>query len=53
MEDKGIYNDLQIGFRKGRRVADHILVLQTLMAQAKKKGRGIHAAFVDLKQAYD
>ena len=53
MEGKGITNDLQIGFRKGRRVADHILLLQTLMAQAKRRGKGLHAAFVDLKQACD
>ena len=53
MEGKGFLNDLQIGFKKGHRVADHVLVLQTLIAQAKKKRRPLHAAFIDLKQAYD
>ena len=53
MKLSGFFNDLQIGFMKGRRIADHVLVLQTLMAQAKRRRRSLFACFVDLKQAYD
>ena len=40
MEERGISNDLQIGFEPDHQIADHILVLNTLIDQSKacKKG---------------
>ena len=53
METNGISNDVQIGFEKDHRIADHILVLNTLLDQAKFRKQDVFLAFIDLKQAYD
>ena len=53
MEANGISNDVQIGFEKHHRIADHILVLNTLLDQANFRKQDVFLAFIDLKQAYD
>ena len=53
MEENGISNDVQIGFEKDHRIADHILVINTLLDQAKFCKQDVFLAFIDLKQAYD
>ena len=53
METNGVSNDVQIGFEKDHRIADHILVLNTILDQAKFRKQDVFLAFIDLKQAYD
>ena len=53
MDDKGISNDIQIGFEKNHRIADHLLVMRTILDQAKACRQDTFMAFVDFKQAYD
>ena len=52
--EKGIINDLQIGFMKDSQSSDHMLVLKTLIDEyiTNKKG-GLYFCFVDFRKAYD
>ena len=52
--EKGIINDLQIGFMKDSQTSDHMLVLKTLIDEyiTNKKG-GLYFCFVDFRKAYD
>ena len=44
----------QIGFLKGHRIADHVLLIDTIIQEIVHKHRKrIFVAFVDLKKAYD
>ena len=44
----------QIGFMKGRRTADHIFLIQTIVDKiVKKNGRKLYVAFIDFRKAYD
>ena len=53
MDDKGISNDMQIRFERNHRISDHLMVLRTIIDQARYGGQDTHIAFVDFKQAYD
>lgn len=53
LEDNNILHPSQSGFRRNARTADHVLLLKTLIMQAKKKKQKIYACFVDLKKAFD
>ena len=53
LENKEIINKCQIGFRKGYRTADHLLVLKTLIDTYKLKRKPIFACFIDFRKAYD
>ena len=53
MDNEGISNDLQICFERDHRIADHLLVLQTIISQSKACHKNLYLAFIDLKQAYD
>ena len=53
MDDKGISNDMQIGFERNHRISDHLMVIRTILDQARCCGQDIFIAFVDFKQAYD
>ena len=46
-------NECQIGFRRGFRTSDHILVLRTLINLCKNKKRPLFACFIDFRKAYD
>ena len=43
----------QIGFRKGFRTSDHIMVLKTLIDKYIKKNKYLYVTFVDFKAAFD
>ena len=53
MDETGISNDMQIGFEKNHRIADHLFVIRTILDQAKICGQDTFMAFIDFKQAYD
>ena len=53
LEDNGILNDTQIGFRPRRGTADAILMINSIIGKYKKKKKPLHMAFVDLTKAYD
>ena len=53
MDETGISNDMQIGFEKNHRIADHLFVIRTILDQAKICGQDTFLAFTDFKQAYD
>ena len=40
-------NVCQIGFRKGYRTADHVFVLNTIINSYFKRGKKVHACFVE------
>lgn len=51
--DNKIIPSNQIGFIPGKRTADHIFVLKTLMDQAKSHKKNLYMCFIDLKKAFD
>ena len=53
MDDKGISNDMQIGFERNHRISDHLMVIRTIIDQARCCNQDTFIAFVDFKQAYD
>ena len=49
-----LISNTQIGFLKGHRTADHVLLIDTIIHEIVQKHRKyLFAAFVDLKKAYD
>ena len=53
LENNGILNDTQKGFRPQRGTADAILMINSIIGKYKKKKKPLHMAFVDLTKAYD
>ena len=53
MDEKGISNDMQIGFERNHRISDHLLVIRTIIDQALFCTQDTYIAFIDFKQAYD
>ena len=53
MMEWGLQNDSQIGFESGRSISYHILVLTTLIDQARICNQDLYLAFIDMCQAYD
>lgn len=53
IEENNILSDLQNGFRRGRRAADNIAILKTLMDRAKLEKRKLILVFLDIEKAYD
>ena len=51
--ERYILNECQIGFRRGFRTSDHVLVLKTLIDSYKNKKRPLFACFIDFRKAYD
>ena len=49
----GILCDEQIGFRKGHRPADHMLIVKSLIEKYKKQRKKLFLCFIDFKKAYD
>ena len=43
----------QIGFKKGCRTSDRMLILRTLIEKYTKSGSKLYVCFVDLKKAFD
>ena len=53
-DNVGLINNKQIGFLKGFRTADHLLVIDTIINEVvHKKKKKLFVAFIDLKKAYD
>lgn len=55
MEEIGILQESQAGFRRGRRTLDNIFILNHIIQRDRmaKEGKKIYALFVDLKAAFD
>jgi exonuclease III len=53
LEKNNLIHESQIGFRKGRRTADHIFVLRTIIDYAKSISKRVFCCFVDLSKAFD
>ncbi|KAK4698258.1 hypothetical protein P7C70_g8023, partial [Phenoliferia sp. Uapishka_3] len=55
LTDKGtnVLPDNQGGFRPGYRTEANILTLDHILAQARRAGKDVYVAFVDLKKAFD
>ena len=52
--DRNIIHPSQIGFQSGRRTADHIFVLKTIIDKhINQKNEKIYACFADFKKAFD
>lgn len=43
----------QIGFRKGHRTSDHLLLLKGIIDLYKRKRKHVHACFIDFSSAFD
>ena len=52
-ETKQLRAPTQAGFRKGARLEDNILLLQTTLQHAKHLHHPVYLLFVDLQKAYD
>lgn len=54
LKERGIICEEQIGFTKGKRTADHMFILKTLVDQHTKKGsKPLYTCFVDFRRAFD
>lgn len=54
MENNGLYNNFQAGFRPGYRTTDHIYTIKTIINKYLFKcKRRIYACFVDFSKAFD
>ena len=54
IEKNKLISPNQIGFMKGCRTSDHVLLLKTLITKTvKKNGKNLFAAFIDFKKACD
>ena len=53
VEDEGLLNRCQSGFRKGQSTIDNIFVLHNLIEIVCKSKLSLYCAFIDLKQAFD
>ena len=53
VEEEGILNEEQAGFRPGYCTADHIFTLHTLLDMYLNKRKRLYCAFIDFKKAFD
>ena len=53
VESHNLLGEIQSGFRPGRSCADNTFVLNTILWKAKSEGKNVHAAYIDIKKAYD
>ena len=53
LEERKILKPNKIGFRKGYRTADHVLLLNSMVNSYTRKGKKIYTCFVDFSKAYD
>lgn len=52
LEENKIMNETQIGFRKKAQIADHMLVMQSLVEKYSEIGK-FYICFIDFEKAYD
>ena len=53
LEDNGILNSCQAGFRKGFSTSDNLFIIQSLIEISKTNKKKLFCAFIDFKQAFD
>ena len=53
INEKNIFKNNQIGFRKGFRTADHVLTIKTLMDKYLSEKKKLYFCFVDFRKAYE
>ena len=53
LEKNNYFAPEQSGFRKNRQAMDNVVRLENDIINAKKKGKGVAAAFLDLEKAFD
>ena len=53
VEANRLLGEFQNGFRKGRRGADNIFILDTILWKASAQWKKVFLAFIDLSKAYD
>lgn len=52
LDNNNKISNIQMGFRKNQRIADHLLLIKTLIDIYKAKGKHIFACFVNLSSAF-
>ena len=52
-KDNNLIDEKQIGFNKGSRTSDHIMVVKSLIDKYTKKGKKLYTCFVDFRKAFD
>ncbi|KAM7309549.1 hypothetical protein ISCGN_006556 [Ixodes scapularis] len=52
-EKEGILTELQVGFRRGRRLEDNVYTLTQCIEVARKEERRLICTFLDVSKAYD
>ena len=53
IEDGGLFNDAQTGFREGRSTIDNLFILTETMRQRATRDKDTVLVFIDIKSAYD
>lgn len=53
LDDNNIISNVQIGFSKGHRTSDHLLMLKGLIDVYKSKRKRIYSCFIDFSAAFD
>lgn len=53
LKDHNIISPVQVGFTKGHRTADHILLLKGLIDMYKNKKKHLYSCFIDFQSAFD
>ena len=53
VEQRHILPDNSLGFRKGLRTEDGLLILTSILGKYAKKGEKVYACFVDFAKFYD
>jgi exonuclease III len=53
LEDNNIMSNVQIGFLKGHRTSDHVLLLKAVIDAYKRRRKHIYSCFVDFTSAFD
>ncbi len=52
MEDNGLYDEEQNGFRKGRSCSEHIFSVTSIIRNRKLQGKPTYTAFLDVEKAF-
>ena len=53
VEESGMLDDVQGGFRKGRRTADNLFIMERLIEMIRLRKECLFVAFIYIEKAYD
>ena len=53
VEESGMLDDIQEGFRMGRRTEDNLFMLERMIDMVKVRKECLFVAFIDMEKAYD